>query len=100
MINAYHQMMPQVIQIIQSFATIDSEKALKGFELLDGLCECAASVIAPRLKCLVEMCLFIINNPAFDDDLKINAVHFIGCLVKLKKKAIVKHKLVEPIIGK
>ncbi|OXU25360.1 hypothetical protein TSAR_005639 [Trichomalopsis sarcophagae] len=98
MVNAYHQLLPRVMQIIQALTTVDQEKAAKGFELLDELCESAQSVIAPHVKNLVEMCLTIINNKDLDDDLKMKAVVFIGWLAKIKKKAIVKHKLVEPII--
>jgi hypothetical protein len=99
MVNAYHQMIPRIMQIIQALTVINEEKAIKGFELLDELCECAPTLISSHIKSLVEMCLVIANSKSLNDDLKIKAVAFIGVLAKIKKKAIVKHKLVEPIIG-
>ncbi|XP_011501436.1 PREDICTED: importin-4-like [Ceratosolen solmsi marchali] len=97
-VNAYHHMIPRIMQIIQALTLVNERKAIKGFELLDELCECAPTVISPHIKSLIEMCLFIANSKSLHDDLKIKAVSFIGWLAKIKKKAIVKHKLVEPII--
>ncbi|XP_003484719.1 importin-4 [Bombus impatiens] len=98
MVNAYHQMMPQIMTTIQSLTTSHEDKAIQCFELLDELCENAIAVIAPHVKALVTMCLAIGGNKALDDALRVKAVSFIGWLVKTKKKAIIKHKLVEPIL--
>lgn len=100
MVNAYHQMMPRVMTTIQSLTTTNEDKAIECFELLDELCENAVSVIAPHVKPLVSMCLAIASNKSLDDALRVKAVSFIGWLARTKKKAIIKHKLVEPIIGK
>lgn len=100
MVNAYHQMIPQVMQVIQALSFVNPEKAVEGFELLDELCERAASVLSPHVKSLVEVCISMASNQSLDDDLKVKAMAFIGWLAKIKKKSIVKYKLVEPIIGK
>lgn len=99
MVNAYHQMMPQVMTTIQSLTTTNEDKAIECFELLDELCENAIAVIAPHVKSLVSMCLVIAGNKALDDALRVKAVGFIGWLARTKKKTIIKHKLVEPILG-
>ncbi|XP_060832672.1 importin-4-like [Bombus pascuorum] len=98
MVNAYHQMMPQIMTTIQSLTTSHEDKAIECFELLDELCENAIAVIAPHVKALVTMCLVIAGNKALDDALRVKAVSFIGWLARTKKKAIIKHKLVEPIL--
>ncbi|KOC63425.1 Importin-4 [Habropoda laboriosa] len=98
MVNAYHQMMPQVMATIQSLTTTNENKAIECFELLDELCENATAVIAPHVKPLVSMCLAIAGNKSLDDALRVKAFGFIGWLARTKKKAIIKHKLVEPII--
>ncbi|KAG7189765.1 hypothetical protein KM043_017429 [Ampulex compressa] len=98
MVNNYHQLMPQVMTIIQTLAINNVDKAVEAFELLDELCENAIAVIAPHVKALVSMCLAISGNKSLDDGLRVKAVSFIGSLVRTKKKAIIKHKLVEPII--
>ncbi|XP_003693033.1 importin-4 [Apis florea] len=98
MVNAYHQMMPQVMTTIQSLTTTNEDKAIECFELLDELCENAIAVIAPHVKSLVSMCLVIAGNKALDDALRVKAVGFIGWLARTKKKTIIKHKLVVPIL--
>lgn len=100
MVNAYHQMMPQVMTIIQTLTTTNEDRANECFELLDELCENAIAVIAPHVKPLVSMCLAIAGNKSLDDALRVKAVGFIGWLVRTKKKVMIKHKLVEPILGK
>lgn len=92
--------MPQVIGTIQAFTTTNEDKAIECFELLDELFENAIVVIAPHVKLLVSMCLAIAGNKSLDNALRVKAVVSIGWLARTKKKAIIKHKLVEPIIGK
>ncbi|XP_076749367.1 importin-4 [Xylocopa sonorina] len=98
MVNAYHQMMPQIMTTIQTLTTTNEDKAIECFEVLDELCENAIAVIAPHIKPLVNMCLAIASNKSLDDALRVKAVNFIGWLARTKKKAIIKHKLVEPIL--
>lgn len=92
--------MPQVLQIIKNLATVDHEKAGKGFDLLDELCEYCLTVIAPYVKSQVELCILIGNDASINEELKAKAILFLGSLIKNKKKAILKNKLVEPIVGK
>lgn len=94
-------MMPHAMVAIQALAeSCYDDLAIQSFELLDELCESANVVIAPHIKPLVHMCLAIVANKSLNDELQIKAVSFLGWLGKIKKKALVKHKLVEPIIGK
>ncbi|XP_014209388.1 importin-4 [Copidosoma floridanum] len=98
MVNAYHQMLPRIMQIIQSLVTVNPEKAVKGFELLHELCEIAPIVVSPYIENLLEMCIVIANDRSLDEDLRKKAITFIGLIAKTKKKALVKLKLVEAII--
>lgn len=100
MVNTFSQMMPLVIATMQAFTTCNEDHATECFELLDELCENLNAVIAPHVKSLVNMCLAIATNKSLDDSLRVKAVGFIGWLARTKKKALVKHKLVEPIVGK
>jgi len=85
---------------IQAFTETEHDAfAIESFELLDELCENMVVVITPHVKPLVHMCLTIIANKCTDELLKVRVISFIGWLARLKKKALVKHKLVEPIVG-
>ena len=99
MVNTYYEMIPRVLRTIEALSQSYEEKAIECFELLEELCENAGTVISAHLKNLVVMCLSIANNKSVGDDLRVKAICVIGCLTRTKKKAIVKGKMVEPIIG-
>lgn len=93
-------MMIQIMATILALAEVDEDKATTCFELLDELCENEITVIAPHVRALINLCLAIINNKSLSDPLRVKAISFIGWLARTKKKALVKHKLVESIISK
>ncbi|XP_077271218.1 importin-4 isoform X1 [Temnothorax americanus] len=98
-VHTYATMMPLVMATVQALTEIDHDTfAIQSFDLLDELCENMIVVITPHVKPLVHMCLTIIANKRIDEVLKVRVISFIGWLARLKKKALVKHKLVEPIV--
>lgn len=99
-ITTYVNMMPRVMATIQALTEAHEYMAVESFELLDELCENVIAVITPHVKSLVNMCLAIVANESLDYLIKVRAISFIGWLARIKKKALVKHKLVEPIVGK
>ncbi|KAL6429712.1 hypothetical protein ACFW04_007549 [Cataglyphis niger] len=99
-INTYVNMMPRVMATIQALTeAYHEDMAVESFELLDELCENMIAVITPHVKSLVNMCLVIIANESLDYLIKVRAISFIGWLARIKKKALVKHKLVESIVN-
>lgn len=99
--HTYASMMPLIMATVQALSETDHDTLIKVqcFDLLDDLCENMIVVITPHVKPLVQMCLTIIANKCVDEVLKVRVICFIGWLARLKKKALVKHKLVEPIVG-
>ncbi|KAJ9579600.1 hypothetical protein L9F63_004785, partial [Diploptera punctata] len=98
LVNVYHQLMPRVMQIVRALCVTDEEKAIEAMELFEDLVETAVTVIVPHIKPLVEMCLEFASNKNLGEGIRVKALSFISWLTRTKKKAIVKHKLVEPII--
>ncbi|XP_071878378.1 importin-4 [Bombus fervidus] len=96
--DIYNQIMPRIVTTIQSLTISHEDKAIQCFELLEELYNNAYYVIMPELQALVNMCLVIAGNKALDDTLRVKALGFIACIVKIKKKSIVRCKLVEPIL--
>lgn len=99
MVNAYHQMLLPAMTIVQALASTNEERATESLELFDELCDQAIVVIGPRVKELTAMCLTIARTTTYGDDLRSRAITLLGTLIRTKKKAILKHKIVEPIIG-
>lgn len=99
-IHAFNQMIPLVIATIQAFTTWDEERAIECFELFYELHK-QLSVMTHHSKSMVNMCLSIATNESLSDPLKVRALCFVGWLVREKiDKVLLKHKLVEPIVGK
>ncbi|XP_063986227.1 importin-4-like [Diachasmimorpha longicaudata] len=98
MVNAYNQMIPMAMSAVQALTVTNQEKAAEAMELFDELCDSGATVISPHIKNIIPMCLTIARNKTLDDELRVRAIGLIGCLARTKTKAIVKHKMVEPIV--
>ncbi|KAF7274386.1 importin-4-like [Rhynchophorus ferrugineus] len=98
MINAYHQLLPRILEIINAFALDDDKRACDLFEILEELIELAITVVAPHVKLIVEMCLRLGSNNQIPTTVQIKAISVVGWLIRFKGKVIQKNKLVEPII--
>ncbi|XP_063239917.1 importin-4-like [Bacillus rossius redtenbacheri] len=98
LVNLYHQLMPCAMDAVRAFARADEDKAVKVMELFDDLVENAVAVVVPHIKPLVEMSLQFAADKDLGDAIRVKALSFIGWITRTKKKAIVKHKLVQPIV--
>nr|CAD7264449.1 unnamed protein product [Timema shepardi] len=96
--NLFTQLMPRVMEAVRALVQTDEDKAVEVMELFDDLVESVISVIVPHIKPLVEMCLMFAANKDLGDPIRVKALGFIGWIARSKKKAIVKHKLVQPIV--
>lgn len=92
------QAIPYIVKALQGFATQDPEQFIKAFDILESLADFTPKLLNASLKSLVDFCLELANNASLDETVRIRAVSYIGWLVRIKKKAILKQKLVEPII--
>ncbi|XP_076449742.1 importin-4-like [Babylonia areolata] len=89
---------PQVMVVIQQLTGVDEEKACEALELFDELLETEVAIITPHLKPFVQFCLQVSAKTEFTDELRVKAMSFIASLTRLKKKAVMKNHLVEPIL--
>lgn len=94
----YQKSIPYIIKVLQGFAAQDTESFFNAFDILENLADYTPKLLTGNLKILIDFCLEISNNTNLDDHVRVRAVSYIGWLVRLKKKAILKQKLVEPII--
>ncbi len=87
----------EAIKFMVSSGNMD--EATEAMDLFDELFESEVAIVVPHIKPIIELCLAIAAEKSLDDGLRVKAITFIGSLVRLKKKAIVKHKLYIPIIN-
>ncbi|XP_064641472.1 importin-4-like [Lineus longissimus] len=96
--NKFQVMVPKVLDVIRALITVDEEQAREALEIFDELVECDVSIVVPHIKAIVEFCLQIASNKDLSDSLRVKALTFISWLTRLKKKSILKHKLIQPIL--
>ncbi|ALC44686.1 CG32164 [Drosophila busckii] len=101
--NAEHtvlQALPLVIQTVYAFAQKgDEHEFCTVFDVIDSIAEYAPKLLNNNVKVLMEFCLATASNKQIDDAIRVQVVTFIGRIVKIKKKVIVKQKLLDPILN-
>ncbi|XP_042330339.1 importin-4 isoform X2 [Sceloporus undulatus] len=91
-------MVPKLISAIRELISVDEIQASEAMEVFDELMETEVSIIAHHVSEIVGFCLEIASNLALSDSLRVKALSCISFLVKLRSKAILKNKLLSPIL--
>lgn len=68
-------------------------------DVFDELVDSEVGIVIPHVKSLVEFCLHIAMNTELSDSSRVKALHFIGWLIRVKSKVILKNKLLSPILS-
>ncbi|XP_050398948.1 importin-4 [Patella vulgata] len=89
---------PQILLVIQELIKVDEDEACECMELFDELLESEVAVLVPHVKTVVEFCLQVAAQSSLGDAVRVKAMSFISSLTRMKKNAILKHKLVDPIL--
>ncbi|XP_072013320.1 importin-4-like [Amphiura filiformis] len=97
-IALFRPMIPGVLVVIGRLLEEQEDQGCEAMELLDELVECEVSIVVPHIKPCVEFCCQVARNDRLGDNARVKALSFISSLTRLKKKAILKHKLVGPIL--
>ncbi|XP_017957812.1 importin-4 isoform X1 [Drosophila navojoa] len=94
------KILPLIIKTVFAFAQKgDEQEFCIVFDVIDSIAEYVPKLLNNNVKHLIEFCLETANNKQIDDSIRVQVVTFIGRVVRIKKKAIVKQKLLEPIIA-
>ncbi|XP_059088623.1 importin-4-like [Tigriopus californicus] len=88
-----------VVAALPALVRADQDRAARALELFDALFECEVPIVAPHLPLIVELCLNLAAQSDLEDSLRVSAITLLGRLGRLKKKAIIKHKLYGPMIN-
>ncbi|XP_046842759.1 importin-4-like isoform X2 [Xenia sp. Carnegie-2017] len=91
-------LIPKIVNTIRIFLTIDEDKACECMDVFDELVESEVSIVVPHIKSLVDFCLQIAMNTGLSDSSRVKALHFIGWLIRVKSKVIIRHKLLSAIL--
>ncbi|EDW23754.1 GL23755 [Drosophila persimilis] len=69
-----------------------------GFDMLDSMVENTPKLLNKNIQNVVQFCLEILRNKQFYAPIRIEVVDFVGRVVSVKKRTIVKQKLLGPIL--
>ncbi|XP_070585747.1 importin-4 isoform X2 [Erythrolamprus reginae] len=92
-------MMPKVIAAIRELIHVNEVHASEAMEVFDELLETEVAIVVQHLSEVVNFCLEVASNQQLTDSLRVKALSCISYLIKLKSKAILKHKLLAPILS-
>ncbi|XP_026546189.1 importin-4 [Notechis scutatus] len=92
-------MMPKVIAAIRELIHVNEVQASEAMEVFDELLETEVAIVVQHLSEVVNFCLEVASNQGLSDSLRVKALSCISYLIKLKSKAILKHKLLSPILN-
>ncbi|KAL7033982.1 hypothetical protein ACKWTF_007804 [Chironomus riparius] len=96
--HIYTAAVPYVVKALSTLAN-DEEKFIDAFDFLENLADHAPKLLTNHIKLLIEFCIEISRNKDVEEGNRVKAITFIGWLVRIKKKVILKQKLVEPILA-
>ncbi|KAM8709540.1 hypothetical protein ACLKA7_016358 [Drosophila subpalustris] len=94
------KVLPLIIKMVYAFAQKgDDEQFSIVFDVIDTIAEYVPKLLNNNVKPLVEFCLATASNQQVDESIRVQVVSFLGRIVRIKKKVLVKQKLLEPILG-
>lgn len=96
--HIYSSSVPYVVKVLVAHQN-DADKFIEAFDILENMADNTPKLLTNHITLLIEFCLELSRNKDLDEGVRVKVITFIGWLVRIKKKIILKQKLVEPIIS-
>uniref|UniRef100_A0A1A9UWZ1 Importin N-terminal domain-containing protein n=1 Tax=Glossina austeni TaxID=7395 RepID=A0A1A9UWZ1_GLOAU len=97
--HSYQKGIPFIVKYLHIFAfQLDSDQFVGAFQILDSLADHMPKLLTNYVKLILNFCLELAANPHLSSAVRAKSVSYVGRLIRLKKKAIIRQKLIEPII--
>ncbi|XP_067389258.1 LOW QUALITY PROTEIN: importin-4 [Emydura macquarii macquarii] len=97
-LNLLRSLVPKVISAVRQLIPVNEVHATEAMEVFDELLESEASVVVQHLADVVAFCLEVASNRALGDALRAKALCTLSFLIKLRGKAVVKQRLLPPLL--
>lgn len=93
------KVLPQIMKAVHAFAHKgDEQEFATVFDVVDSLAEYSPKLLNNNVNDMIEFCMETARNKAVDGGIRVQLLTFIGRLVRMKKKQIVKQKLLQPML--
>ncbi|XP_067291092.1 importin-4 [Pseudorasbora parva] len=96
--NLMRSLIPKLLVALKCLIQENQDQASEAMEVFDEMMESEVSVIVPHIAEIVRFCLEISADVSLSDSLRVKALSCIAVLIRLKNKAVIKHKLLQPIL--
>ncbi|XP_054622268.1 importin-4 isoform X1 [Dunckerocampus dactyliophorus] len=96
--NQMRSIIPSLIVALKHLIKADQSQASEAMEVFNELMESEVSIIVPHVADVVRFCLEVGSDTTLTDSLRVKALSCISFLIKLKSKAVLKQKLLVPIL--
>lgn len=96
--NLMRSLIPRLIIALKHIIQADQDQASEAMEVFDELMESEVSIVVPHIAEIVRFCLEVGADVALSDSLRVKALSCIALLIRLKSKAVMKQKLLVPIL--
>ncbi|XP_052047378.1 importin-4 [Apodemus sylvaticus] len=91
-------LVPKVVTAIRTLIPLDEVKACEALEALDEMLETELPIINPHLSEVLTFCLEVAKNVALGEPIRVRMLCCLTFLVKVKSKALLKNRLVPPLL--
>ncbi|XP_034352915.1 importin-4 [Arvicanthis niloticus] len=97
-VSLARMLVPKVVTALRTLIPLDEVKACEALEALDEMLETELPIITPHLSEVLTFCLEVAKNVALGEALRVRILCCLTFLVKVKSKALLKHRLVPPLL--
>ncbi|XP_034768784.2 importin-4 [Acipenser ruthenus] len=97
-LNLTRTLIPKLMVAIKHLIQANQVQASEAMEVFDELMENEMPIIVPHVSEVVQFCLEIAANTTLEDSVRVKALSCLSFLIRLKGKAILKQKLLPPIL--
>nr|KAF6392252.1 importin 4 [Pipistrellus kuhlii] len=91
-------LVPKLLTAVQTLISVDEAKACEAMEALDELLESEMPVITSHLSEILSFCLGVAGNTTLGDAVRVRILCSLTFLVKVKSKALLKHRLLPSLL--
>ncbi|XP_021058939.1 importin-4 [Mus pahari] len=97
-VSLARMLVPKVVTALRTLIPLDEVKACEALEALDEMLETELPIINPHLSEVLTFCLEVAKNEALGEPLRVRVLCCLTFLVKVKSKALLKNRLVPPLL--
>ncbi|XP_028643192.1 importin-4 [Grammomys surdaster] len=97
-VSLARMLVPKVVTALRTLIPLDEVKACEALEALDEMLETELPIITPHLSEVLTFCLEVAKNVALGETLRVRILCCLTFLVKVKSKALLKNRLVPPLL--